>query len=144
MITITTGTNLELITENLLMDHCIAVASQDNSGLHGAVSEHFGRCAYFTLAEVKQDRITSIRVVDNPHARQHAPGQVPAFIHEQGATVLLTGGLGIRAAAAFERVGIQVATGAAGTVQEAIQAYLAGKLQEVSPCAESRRHHGAA
>jgi hypothetical protein len=77
MITITTGTHLELTRENLFIKHCIVVASQDNSGLHGAVSEHFGRCAYFALTEVTQDQITSIRVVDNPYVRQPAPGQVP-------------------------------------------------------------------
>jgi predicted Fe-Mo cluster-binding NifX family protein len=140
----TTSTRLELSTENIFMNDCIAVASQDNNGLSSIVSEHFGRCAFFALAAIQDNQILSIRVVDNPYAQQHAPGQVPAFIGEQGASVLLTGGIGVRAAAVFDRVGIQVATGAAGTVQEAIQAYLAGRLQGASPCAESRRHRGVA
>ena len=119
----------------------IAISTLDNHGLSSAVSEHFGRCAYFTLAEIEDNQIKSVQAIANPYAHNHGPGQIPAFIKEQGATVMLAGGMGHRAVGFFEQYGIDVATGATGTVQQAIQAYLAGKLRGASPCAESQRHH---
>ena len=119
----------------------IALSTLDNNGLSSTVSEHFGRCAYFTLAEIEDNEIKSVQAIANPYAHNHGPGQIPAFIKEQGATVMLAGGMGHRAVGFFEQYGIDVATGATGTVQQAIQAYLAGKLRGASPCAESQRHH---
>jgi len=119
----------------------IAISTLDNNGLHSIVSEHFGRCAYFTLAEIEDNEIKSVQAIANPYAHNHGPGQIPAFIKAQGATVMLAGGMGHRAVGFFEEFGIDVATGAAGTVQQTIQAYLAGQLRGASPCAESQRHH---
>ena len=34
------------------MNDYIAVASQDNNGLSSPVSEHFARCAFFTLGRL--------------------------------------------------------------------------------------------
>jgi predicted Fe-Mo cluster-binding NifX family protein len=120
----------------------IVVSSQDDTGLSSRVSEHFGRCPYFTLVELEDQEIKSSRAIDNPYAQNHAPGQVPEFIHRLAASVMLTGGMGYRAVSFFEGFGIDVATGAAGTVEEAVQNYLAGKLRGASPCAESQHHHG--
>jgi predicted Fe-Mo cluster-binding NifX family protein len=120
----------------------IAISTRDDNGLSSTVSEHFGRCAYFTLAEIEDNEIKSTQVIANPYAHNHVPGQIPAFIKEQGVNVMLTGGMGRRAVSFFEQFSIDVATGAAGTVHQTIQAYLAGKLRGASPCAESQRHHG--
>jgi predicted Fe-Mo cluster-binding NifX family protein len=119
----------------------IAISTLDNKGLGGLVSEHFGRCAYFTIAEIEENRIKSIKVIDNPYANSHAPGQIPEFIHRQGANVMLAGGMGHRAVTFFEQYGIEAVTGAAGTVLQAVQAYLDGQLNGASPCAESQHHH---
>ena len=123
------------------MKTCIAISTLDNKGLGSLVSEHFGHCAYFTLAEIEDNRILSFKTIDNPYAGHHAPGQIPEFIHQQGATVMLTGGMGHRAVAFFEQYGIETVTGAAGTVLQAVQAYLDGQLRGASPCAESQHHH---
>ena len=120
----------------------IAISANDNNGIESTVSEHFGRCPYFIIVDVEENAIQSVQAIDNPYYANHAPGHVPEFIHRQGAGVMLTGGMGLRAVGFFEQYGIEVATGAAGTAQQAVQAYLAGKLRGASPCAESRRHHG--
>jgi predicted Fe-Mo cluster-binding NifX family protein len=119
----------------------IAISANDNNGLKSAVSKHFGRCPYFVIVDVEENVVQSVQAIDNSYYANHAPGHVPEFIHRQGAGVMLTGGMGLRAVSFFEQYGIEVATGAAGTVHQAIQAYLAGKLRGASPCAESRRHH---
>jgi predicted Fe-Mo cluster-binding NifX family protein len=120
----------------------IAISANDNNGIESTVSGHFGRCPYFIIVEVEENAIQSVQAIDNPHYASHTPGQVPEFIKRQGAGVMLTGGMGHRAVGFFEQYGIEVATGAADTAQQAVQDYLAGKLRGASPCAESRRHHG--
>lgn len=119
----------------------IAIPSLDNTGLTSPVSEHFGRCSHFTLVDIEASEIKSVSTIDNPYAHSHAPGQVPQFVHEHGANVMLAGGLGHRAITFFEQYGIQVATGAQGTVQHTVQAYLAGQLNGATPCADSQQHH---
>jgi len=123
------------------MTICIAISASDNQGLESAVSQHFGRCAYFVIAEIEDNLITSANAIDNPYANSHGPGQVPELIHRYGASVMLAGGMGRRAVGFFEQYGIEVATGATGTVRQAIEDYLAGKLSGAQPCAQSERHH---
>lgn len=121
----------------------IAVSTDTNAGLDAPVATHFGRCPFFTLIDVEGDCIQSVQVVGNPFFPVHEPGQVPAFVHSQGANVMLTGGMGARAAAFFEQYGIQPVTGAAGTVRQALAAYQQSELGGWAPCSESVAHgHG--
>ncbi|MFO7769257.1 MAG: NifB/NifX family molybdenum-iron cluster-binding protein [bacterium] len=121
----------------------IAVSAEQGTGLDSRVSGHFGRCPCFVIVEVEDSSPAAVKVVENPFLGQHRPGQVPAFIQEQGADVLITGGMGGRAVGFFQQYGIEPVTGAAGTVEEAVRAYLAGELIGAAPCRESIEHgHG--
>jgi predicted Fe-Mo cluster-binding NifX family protein len=123
----------------------IAISADDRNGLDGVVSPHFGRCPYFVLVDVQGQEVRAVSILDNPYFRQHSPGQVPAFIHDQGARVMLTGGMGGRAIGFFQQYGIEAVTGAAGTVRHALQLYLGGALSGFAPCRESIEHgHGDA
>ena len=112
----------------------IAVAAENNSGLDSPVSQHFAHAACFALVDVEGMQVSGVTCVDNPFHGGHAPGQLPAFIHEQGANVLLSGGMGQRAVGFFEQYGIQAATGAAGTVRQSVEGFLGGELSGVEPC----------
>lgn len=118
----------------------IAVSAETNQGLESQVAHHFGRCPFFALVEVNEDRILDAEVIENPFFAAHQPGQVPGFIQQQQADVMLSGGMGGRAIQFFEGFGIETATGAAGSVREAVECYLEGKLQGASSCAESEAH----
>jgi predicted Fe-Mo cluster-binding NifX family protein len=121
----------------------IAVSAENNLGLESSVAHHFGRCPYFALVEVAQDQIQSVSVIDNPYYAAHQPGQVPGFINQQKADVMLSGGMGGRAIQFFNQFGIETATGASGTVKDAVTGFLEGKLRGASSCAESIEHgHG--
>ena len=121
----------------------IAISADDNNGLESVVSPHFGRCPHYILADVEGQEVKAVQAVDNPHYGQHAPGQVPGFIHSQGVNVMLTGGMGRRAIVFFEQYGIEAVTGASGTVRHALERYLGGQLRGVQPCRESIEHaHG--
>ena len=121
----------------------IAISAENNLGLESEVAHHFGRCPFFALVEVDQNEIQSVSVIDNPFYAGHQPGQVPGFIKEQNADVMLSGGMGGRAIQFFSQFGIDTATGASGTVKHAVTEFLSGNLSGTAPCAESVEHgHG--
>jgi len=121
----------------------IAISADENNGLASAVGSHFGRCPYFVLVDVEGQAVQAVQTVANPYYNQHEVGQVPGFIHSQGANVMLSGGMGGRAVAFFQQYGIEPVTGAAGTVHQAVEQFLGGQLQGSAPCAESIEHgHG--
>lgn len=118
----------------------IAFSCDDNRGLDGVMAHHFGRCPYYAFVDLDDDQVKGVTVIDNPYYGQHAPGVVPEFIHNQKADVMVTGGMGSRAVAFFDQFGIEVVTGASGTVRYALEHYLSGDLAGAEPCAESQRH----
>jgi predicted Fe-Mo cluster-binding NifX family protein len=118
----------------------IAISSEDNKGLDSSVAQHFGRCPYFVLVDLDGREVQQVSAVNNPFYAQHQPGQVPAFIHSQEVNVMLAGGMGHRAISFFEQYGIEAATGASGTVRQALEQYLGGELQGAAPCKDSTEH----
>ncbi len=121
----------------------IAISVETNNGLDSTIAQHFGRCPYFALVDLEGNEVKEINVLENPFFAGHEVGQVPGFIHEQGANVMLSGGMGGRAIQFFTQFGIETATGACGTVKETLAEYLAGNLGAAAPCAESIEHgHG--
>jgi predicted Fe-Mo cluster-binding NifX family protein len=121
----------------------IAVSADNRNGLDSVVSPHFGRCPYYILVDVDGQEVQAVNAIDNPYHGQHSPGVVPGFIHSQGVNVMLTGGMGGRAIAFFEQLGIEAVTGASGTVRRSLELYLGGQLRGVQPCHESIEHgHG--
>ena len=120
----------------------IAVSSETNMGLDGAVASHFGGCPYFTLVEVDDCNIINHRVVENPFFQAHQPGAIPNFINEQGANVILSGGMGGRAQQFFAQFGIEPVTGAMGTIRDAVNAYLSNNLKGAEPCKHDDQDHG--
>jgi len=121
----------------------IAISSNDNLGLESTVSHHFGRCPYFVLVDVENEDFKKVQTIENPFFQQHTPGQVPQFVHEQKADVMVCGGMGRRAIAFFEEFGIETATGAAGSVGQTVQRYIKGELPQAQPCSHSENgEHG--
>jgi Mrp family chromosome partitioning ATPase/predicted Fe-Mo cluster-binding NifX family protein len=79
--------------------------------IDGELSMHFGHCAQFALVDVDpaQKTITELTYVTPP---PHEPGLLPRWLHEQGATMIIAGGMGSRAQDLFTENGIAVITGA--------------------------------
>jgi predicted Fe-Mo cluster-binding NifX family protein len=121
----------------------IAVTAENNNGLESMVAHHFGHAPFFILVDMENGEVIQTLGIANPFAEAHQPGQIPNFIHEQKANAILSGGMGGRAIEFFEQLGIKAATGADGTVRQALESYLGGSLKEAAPCDESVAHgHG--
>ncbi|MGI6558163.1 MAG: NifB/NifX family molybdenum-iron cluster-binding protein [Limnochordia bacterium] len=93
---------------------------------NGAVSPHFGHCPEFTLALVEKGQVKEMETLPSPG---HRPGVLPEFLAEQGASVVIAGGMGARAQELFRAKDIETIIGAQGPVREVLAAYLAGSLQ---------------
>jgi Mrp family chromosome partitioning ATPase/predicted Fe-Mo cluster-binding NifX family protein len=95
----------------------------------GRLSLHFGHCERFALVDVDTTvkKIVGQKDVDSP---PHQPGLLPAWLAEQGAQVIIAGGMGQRAQALFSQKGIEVVVGAgAETPERLVEDYLAGTLE---------------
>jgi Mrp family chromosome partitioning ATPase/predicted Fe-Mo cluster-binding NifX family protein len=95
----------------------------------GRLCMHFGHCEQFALIEVdeKEKSLAGTQLLTPP---PHEPGLLPRWLHEQGATVIIAGGMGQRAQVLFAESGIKVVVGAPAEAPEAlVRAYLDGTLQ---------------
>lgn len=95
----------------------------------GELSQHFGHCEQFAMVEVdgEQGAVQGTEYLTPP---PHEPGVLPQWLHEQGAEVIIAGGMGRRARDLFEMHGITAVVGASPARPEAIvEAYLRGTLE---------------
>ena len=90
---------------------------------------HFGHCEQFALVDVdaRTKTITNQTLVTPP---PHEPGLLPRWLHDQGATTIIAGGMGGRALGLFAEHGITVVTGAPVAEPAAlVTAYLQDALE---------------
>lgn len=95
---------------------------------NGVLSSHFGHCEQFVLYDVAPDGKTIGRreALTPP---PHEPGTFPRWLHEQGATHIIAGGMGSRAQSLFDQNGIRVVAGASvGEPDLIVRAFLDGRL----------------
>ncbi|NLW25369.1 MAG: ATPase [Clostridia bacterium] len=89
---------------------------------------HFGHCEQFAFIDVdeKEKKITNKELLTPP---PHEPGVIPKWVHEQGADLVLAGGMGQRARSLFEQQGVKVIVGVpAGKPEDIVDDYLNNRL----------------
>jgi len=94
----------------------------------GRLCMHFGHCEQFALVDVDEaaHKGRGTTLLTPP---PHEPGLLPRWLHEQGADVVIAGGMGQRAQQLFAQSGIRVLVGApADTPESIVEAYLKGTL----------------
>ena len=92
----------------------------------GQLDAHFGHCQEFALVDVEGQEIKSKQILIPP---PHEPGVLPAWLHQQGANVIIAGGMGQRAIGLFQQNGIKVIVGAPALApEELVSSYLADTL----------------
>jgi predicted Fe-Mo cluster-binding NifX family protein len=94
----------------------------------GKLCMHFGHCEKFVVVDV-DDETKKIVGKEELVPPPHEPGLLPKWLHEKGATVIIAGGMGMRAQQIFLECGIKVVVGApAEHPQEVILSWLKGDL----------------
>ena len=102
----------------------------------GEVSQHFGRCPEFTIANIEGDEVTEKKIIENPG---HKPGYIPEFLKEKGVDCVITGGIGRKAIALFEKYDIMLFTGLEGKIEEVIENFISGELTRgENPCSPGK------
>ena len=95
----------------------------------GKLCMHFGHCEQFALVEADESTktISGTEFLTPP---AHEPGVLPRWLHEQGANVIIAGGMGQRAQGLFAQNGIAVIVGAPGdTPEKIVSSFLNGTLE---------------
>ena len=107
----------------------VCIPTMGKRGLEEYVGEHFGRVPTYTLVDTNTNEV---KVIENTSEHLGGTGYPTEIIARTGAEIMLCGGLGRRAIAMFEDMGIMVYVGASGTVQDAIQMWEKNQLQEAT------------
>ena len=107
----------------------IVCVTAKGSDLQAAVDPRFGRCQYFLFVDTEG---LSCKAVENPF-RQIMGGagiQAGQLIAKEGAQALLTGNVGPNAFDVLHNTGVDIFTGAEGTVREAVEKLAEGDWEK--------------
>ncbi len=108
------------------MKICVTATAGD---LNAQVDPRFGRCQYFVI--VDSDTMAFEAMANEA---MNAPGgagiQAAQAMVNKGVNVVISGNMGPNAFQVLSTAGVKVATGAYGTVKEAVEMYKSGKLSE--------------
>jgi len=96
------------------------------------VDPRFGRAAAFVLVDTETGETTSTDNSAGVQAAQGAGVQAAETVSRLGAECVITGHCGPKAFRTLNAAGIQIFTGASGTVAEAIAMLKAGELQQAA------------
>jgi predicted Fe-Mo cluster-binding NifX family protein len=106
----------------------ICVSAVSNS-LDAPIDPRFGRCSYFVIVDSETMQFEAI-----PNIASGATGgagiQAAQTIARKGTKLLITGNVGPNAFQALSAAGIQIVTGASGTVMEIVEKYKKGEMSE--------------
>ena len=109
------------------MKMCVTSVGMD---LNAQVDPRFGRCQYFVFVDPDTMAFEAM-----PNKAIAAPGgagiQAAQTVVNKGANVLISGNIGPNAFQVLSTADVKIATGAYGTVKEAVEMYKGGKLNEV-------------
>ena len=92
----------------------------------GKLSAHFGHCEQFAFVETQNGKIMETEMRNPPG---HEPGVLPRWLYEQGADVIIVGGMGDMAQQLLREKGIEVIIGAPMDLPESLaNQYLSNTL----------------
>jgi predicted Fe-Mo cluster-binding NifX family protein len=99
-------------------------------GLDAQVDPRFGRSRYFVIVDADTMAFETI-----PNEAFTAPGgagiQAAQAMINKGVDVVISGNIGPNAFQVLAAAGVRIATGASGTVKDAVEQYKSGKLADV-------------
>ncbi len=112
----------------------IAIPSALPGGLDAGMGMHFGHCEIYTIAEVEDGKVTTVRTLP-PIPHQQGGCLAPVnYLAGEGVNVLLAGGMGMRPLMGFNQAGVEVYyAGNFPTVGQSVQAFIESRLPAFTP-----------
>ena len=93
---------------------------------NGKLCAHFGHCEQFAIIETEDQKILNIAYLKPPF---HEPGTYPRFLAAQGVSMIISGGMGMKAQDIFAQNNIEVCVGVnSDTPRALVEQYLAKQL----------------
>lgn len=102
----------------------IAVPTRDSR-----VDDHFGHCAYYTIFNVVDGKVTDVSKLASPQGCGCKSGIAPV-LRQMGVCVMLAGNMGQGAMNVLQAQRIEVIRGCSGDVEELVNQYLSGNIMD--------------
>ncbi len=111
----------------------IAIPSMNESGLESDVCFHYGSCEYFTIVDVSDKNIKSVKTISNLSPEiEHNCAAPSKILESHNVNAVLVAGIGGRPLMSLAEKNIKVFAGITGKVSNAVDDYNNGLLQELS------------
>jgi len=109
----------------------IAISSVGKN-IESKVSDIFGRCPYFIIAEIENKKIGKTEVIKNESTDQMSGAGIATaqLIAEKNVRAVITGNVGPRALNVLKQFKIEIYSGE-GIVKDVLQAFIEGKLKKI-------------
>lgn len=109
----------------------IAVSST-NKDINANVSDVFGRCPYFIIAEIKNQKVEETEAIENKNENQMSGAGISTaqLMAEKKVDVVITGNTGPRALDILNQFNIEIYYGN-GIIKEVLQEFIEGKLKKL-------------
>ena len=104
---------------------------------NGEVFQHFGKTETFKIYEVLYSQVVSTEVIGTDGTGHEA---LAGYLADKGVDVVICGGMGGGAQAALLEAGIAAISGATGSADEAVAAFLRGELQSQGTNCDEHDH----
>ncbi|NFJ54651.1 diguanylate cyclase [Clostridium botulinum] len=105
------------------------------------INQHFGKSKSFAIVTVEDNKIIDIKDIST-ESLQHNHGGLSSLLVEEKVELVITGGIGQGAYDALIKEGLKVIRGAKGTIEDVLQQYLRGELQDRKVmCNQHGEHH---
>jgi predicted Fe-Mo cluster-binding NifX family protein len=119
------------------MKICVSATSNN---LEAEIDPRFGRCLYLVIVDSETMQFEAL-----PNTAAGSTGgagiQAAQTIANKGVKAVITGNVGPNAFGALSEAGIEILTGASGTIREVIEKFKKGELQRTNAPTVSG-HHG--
>jgi predicted Fe-Mo cluster-binding NifX family protein len=108
----------------------VCIPTETAEGLAAQVYGHFGSAPYFTIYDGEKD---SVEVIENA-GQHHSHGMCQPLQALEGRTIdaVVCGGMGARAVLMLNQGGIRAFRAHAGSVEQVINSYKEGRLEELT------------
>lgn len=124
------------------MTEKIVIPTENQEGINSQIAQHFGRSPFFTIVELDNGKIAKVSTV--PNTSEHVGGTGSPFdvLVQLNPKAVIVNGMGPRGIMNFNNAGVKVLRATAGVVDKIVEAYTAGKLEDLTEgCSEAHHHH---